>query len=949
MRKRLAFEVLEDRLQPAVFGNPWLNPNITLSFAADGTPVNGVASRFDSALANIPASQRTGEVLRAFQSWIDVANVNVGVVADGGQPVGAAGTAFGDPRFGDVRIAAVPLATENVALGFPFDIAAGTRAGDITFNSGNSFVVGSGAGYDLFSVALHEAGHVFGLPGSSDPTSARYQTADRVRSGPNAADIAAIQALYGARQADSYEGNSGNATIGTAARLQPQNGSDIIAIRADITTAADVDTYSFKADKLNGGAYLATLATSGYSLLHAKIEILDGSGHVLATGAGNTPLRVLGLTEGATYYARITSDDAVFAIGGYKLELRAEATPPPSGDLDDPETGTDDSAAGSSSLSRLPSLGGTRQNFAAHSSLSTATDTDFFRVRANLPSGTSSGPLTASVVATSGLTDPVLEVFDRNLVPVSFRILTHDAGEFTIQVPDTEANRDYYVVVKHGANGTDAAGNYSLGIDFGGPAITLPVLAGGVLTAAAPANLSRIDVPAGQVMHILLSVESAVGAAIRMSIFDASNNTIDSRYASAGDSTSMNVFLAAGTYQFLVGGGSTDAAPMPNLHYTIVGESLSDPVGPQAVAPGSPPVSPPPPPPPATVTPPRPAVPITPSAPNILLVPPTDLPTAPTLQLRPIVPAPAKTIAVGSANIRVLNSDGSLNATIAALANRAGPFRTAEADFNGDGVADVVVGSGPGSASSVVIFDGASQARLFALDPFEAAFTGGVFVAAGDLNGDTVPELIITPDEGGGPRVKILNGVGFTPLRDFFGIDDPNFRGGARAAVGDVNNDGYCDLLVAAGFGGGPRVSGYDGAALVRGALLNTFPDFFAFEETLRNGVYLAAADLNGDGYADLFASGGPGGGPRVLGFDGRARTLGQTKIIANFFGGDVASRDGIRLAVKDLDGDAVPDLVATSGSLVLGYPGVAFEGSLAPPSILELQLGEVAGVLYVG
>jgi hypothetical protein len=90
-------------------------------------------------------------------------------------------------------------------------------------------------------------------------------------------------------------------------------------------------------------------------------------------------------------------------------------------------------------------------------------------------------------------------------------------------------------------------------------------------------------------------------------------------------------------------------------------------------------------------------------------------------------------------------------------------------------------------------------------------------------------------------------------------------------------------------------------------------------------------------------------GGPRVLGFDGLARTLGRTTILANFYGGDVASRDGIRLAVKDLDGDAVPDLVATSDSLFLGYPGVAFEGNLAPPTILELLLGEVAGVLYVG
>ena len=50
---------------------------------------------------------------------------------------------------------------------------------------------------------------------------------------------------------------------------------------------------------------------------------------------------------------------------------------------------------------------------------------------------------------------------------------------------------------------------------------------------------------------------------------------------------------------------------------------------------------------------------------------------------------------------------------------------------------------------------------------------------------------------------------------NFFGIDDPNFRGGARAAVGDVNADGTPDLAVAAGFAGGPRVALFDGRKIL--------------------------------------------------------------------------------------------------------------------------------------
>src|SRR5207302_10166194 len=130
--------------------------------------------------------------------------------------------------------------------------------------------------------------------------------------------------------------------------------------------------------------------------------------------------------------------------------------------------------------------------------------------------------------------------------------------------------------------------------------------------------------------------------------------------------------------------------------------------------------------------------------------------------------------------------------------------------------------------------------------------------AAGDVTGDGAPDLVITPDEGGGPRVRVFDGKRFAQVADFFGIDDPNFRGGARAAVGDVNGDGTGDLVVAAGFQGGPRVAGFSGKTLSSGSPRTLFNDFFAFEQALRNGVFVAVGDLDGDGKADVIAGGGP-------------------------------------------------------------------------------------------
>ena len=268
------------------------------------------------------------------------------------------------------------------------------------------------------------------------------------------------------------------------------------------------------------------------------------------------------------------------------------------------------------------------------------------------------------------------------------------------------------------------------------------------------------------------------------------------------------------------------------------------------------------------------------------------------------------------------------------------------------------MGTGPGRATRVVIIDGKTRAELFSIDPFEASFKGGVYVATGDINGDGIPDLAISPDEGGGPRCRVFNGINFDQIADFFGIDDPNFRGGARASIGDLNGDGRGDLLIVAGFGGGPRVACFDGAQFGPNGGPKLFNDFFAFEQTLRNGIFVAAGDVNGDGFADLIAGGGPGGGPRVTIFDGRLLqadlNAGINNPISNFFGGNENSRGGIRLAVKNLDNDNRADLIVGSGtgagSLVTAYLGKNIASTGTPPATLNFDgFNNFTGGVFVG
>jgi subtilisin-like proprotein convertase family protein len=311
----------------------------------------------------------------------------------------------------------------------------------------------------------------------------------------------------------------------------------------------------------------------------------------------------------------------------------------------------------------------------------------------------------------------------------------------------------------------------------------------------------------------------------------------------------------------------------------------------------------------------------------------------------------------GQPDVTFYNADRSVRFLSKAFPGTEFGARIASADFTGDGIADVVVGSGVGRSTFVQVIDGSTQRTIFAVQPFEAAFTGGVYVAAGDVTGDRIADLVITPDRGGGPRVRVFDGVGFNPIADFFGIDDPNFRGGARAAVGDLNADKAADLVVAAGFGGGPRVAGFDGRLLAAGKRVKLFNDFFAFEQTLRNGVFVAVGDIDGDGVSEIIAGGGPNGGPRVQAFDGRTlvssggATLTPT---VNFFAGDPQNRGGIRVAVKDLDGDTQADLVVgagtNAGSVVTAYLGTTLAGDPFLPVAFAFEaFDDFTGGVFVG
>ena len=231
-----------------------------------------------------------------------------------------------------------------------------------------------------------------------------------------------------------------------------------------------------------------------------------------------------------------------------------------------------------------------------------------------------------------------------------------------------------------------------------------------------------------------------------------------------------------------------------------------------------------------------------------------------------------------------------------------GGVNVAAGDINGDRFADIVTGPGAGIPAQIRAVSGHDGADLLSVFPFDSTFATGIQVAVGDVNGDQAADILVGAGNGGAPRIQVLNGRDGEPIQDFFAYED-TFRGGVQVTTGDVNGDGFSDIIAGAGIGGGPRVrvfSGKDGAIL---------EDFFAYEDTFRGGVFVAAGDVNGDGSVDIITGAGFGGGPRVRVFSGK-----DNSVISDFFAYEDTFRGGVTVSSGDIDGDGYADSVVGAG-----------------------------------
>jgi hypothetical protein len=601
-RAQFAVEALEERCTPATSGIAWPNgQQMTLSFVPDGTKVDGYfSSLFKTLNSQTSTAAWEREILRAFQSWAQYANLNVGVVSDGGQPLGTAGAVQGDSRFGDIRVAAAPLASGTLITNTSFQWSGTTWSGDVVVNSNYLFNVGgTGGAYDLYTAMLDEAGNVFGvLDSKTDIASAAYYQYVGVKTGLDANDIADIQSVYGARAPDAFDANHVNNTISNASPLP--NDPTKLNLTADITTQGDVDYYKVTAPAL-AVSFSATLKTSGVSALQGKVQVFDANGQLLGSASatdplgGNVAVNIFPVLTGKTYYVAVSSSAAVgspFAVGGYNLSIvdtfvSGLTNAIPTNLLAGPtlDLHTNDSIQKATTLPSPTGMNGQTTNvgFFYQGAIEDPVDVDYYKVQNS--GNTYAWNMNVLVWALPG--SPLLPnvaVFDQKGNPVKFQVLNNVGGAFALEIPSVLKGATFFVeVAAQYSAGSHGTGGYALGVDFNTTTPTAVAdITSGTLNSTTNALAQSFTVGQNRLYNFLLSTSGGTaGTEVRMDIRDANNNLVFSLLNYAGMPTATGqVYLAAGSYTITYSAINAPGSQFQPTSFDLSEQVISDPIGP---------------------------------------------------------------------------------------------------------------------------------------------------------------------------------------------------------------------------------------------------------------------------------------------------------------------------------------------------------------------------------
>lgn len=173
----------------------------------------------------------------------------------------------------------------------------------------------------------------------------------------------------------------------------------------------------------------------------------------------------------------------------------------------------------------------------------------------------------------------------------------------------------------------------------------------------------------------------------------------------------------------------------------------------------------------------------------------------------------------------------------------------------------------------------------------------------GDINNDGDKEYIIAPGKKIEPRIKIFDSNGIL-LAEYL-IYGKKFKGGVSIALGDINGDQIKEIITIPQSGGGPdlRILQYDSIAKT----ITQIGKFWPFDKTYNGGADIYCKDFNNDAIDEIIVSPKKGKNPeiQILSFKGN---IFETQ--AAFKPYAVEIHQGVNVSVGDINNNSIQDII---------------------------------------